>query len=82
MKQKQDMSEKNIATDTLNDDERLTISAAKARTFMDLHSVLMPMVGELINRLVLEGKSREEIQAAVKNAACGYSAFYLAFVHD
>ena len=68
--------------EVLTDAKRITISEAKARFIAENHATIMPMTGQLINTLVLEGKSREEIQAALKNAACGYSTFYQAFVHD
>ncbi|HDX8940053.1 TPA: hypothetical protein RQN91_004987 [Klebsiella michiganensis] len=66
----------------LTDAKRITIPESKARFIAENHAAIMPMTGQLINTLVLEGKSREEIQEALKNAACGYSAFYMAFVHD
>lgn len=84
------MNEKHIETDvmteeitTLHESGKTTTTSdewLKRRIYMEFQGIVLPMLGELINRLVLEGKSEEEVVAAVKTAARGYSEFHLAFI--
>ncbi|ELB6473055.1 hypothetical protein RH437_004478 [Salmonella enterica] len=48
--------------------------------YAEFHGLVIPMIGELIRTLILDGKSEAEVVAAVKTAASGYSAFHLAFI--
>ncbi|MGG6055878.1 hypothetical protein ACQSET_24095 [Salmonella enterica] len=50
--------------------------------YAELQGLVIPMIGELIRTLILEGKSEEEVVAAVKTAARGYSEFHLAFIRE
>lgn len=54
----------------------------RRRVYAEFQGLVIPMIGELIRTLILEGKSEEEVVAAVKTAAKGYSAFHLAFIRN
>lgn len=47
--------------------------------YTDFSGSFLPPVSELINTLVLAGKSEEEVVAAVKIAAKGYATFHYSF---
>lgn len=64
-----------------SDEGQITISEGKMRVYMSFQPIVLPLIGELINEMILRGRSAEEIQAAVESAARGYSTFYLSFVH-
>ncbi|EAA7556107.1 TPA_asm: hypothetical protein G0G79_12970 [Salmonella enterica] len=86
------MNEKHTGTDTMAEvatarhesgkDTTTSDELLKRRIYMEFQGFVLPMIGELINRLVLEGKSEDEVVAAVKTAAKGYSTFRLAFVRN
>ncbi|AXC64728.1 hypothetical protein ACQSED_13070 [Salmonella enterica] len=54
----------------------------RRRVYAEFQGLVIPMIGELIQTLILEGKSEEEVVAAVKTAARGYSEFHLAFIRE
>ncbi|EOY8363314.1 hypothetical protein AIT68_004914 [Salmonella enterica subsp. salamae] len=47
--------------------------------YTDFKGSFLPPVSELINKMVLAGKSEEEVVAAVKIAAKGYATFHYSF---
>lgn len=49
------------------------------KLFRDIQSDILPSVGELINKLIISGKSEEEIRAAVQTTARSYQALVMAF---
>ncbi|EFO8355296.1 hypothetical protein HPL01_001833 [Salmonella enterica] len=53
----------------------------KMRVYMSFQPIVLPHIGELINEMILRGRSAEEIQAAVGSAALGYSTFYQTFMN-
>lgn len=53
----------------------------KMRVYMSFQPIVLPLIGELINEMILRGRSAEEIQAAVESAARGYSTFYQTFMN-
>lgn len=63
-----------------SDEGQITISEGKMRVYMSFQPIVLPLIGELINEMVLRGRSAEEIQAAVESAARGYSTFYQTFM--
>ncbi|HFL2921205.1 hypothetical protein [Salmonella enterica] len=54
----------------------------RRRVYAEFQGLVIPIIGELIRTLILEGKSEEEVVAAVKTAARGYSEFHLAFIRE
>ncbi|ECI8027195.1 hypothetical protein E2G82_23925 [Salmonella enterica subsp. enterica serovar Ramatgan] len=63
-----------------SDEGQITISEGKMRAYMSFQPIVLPLIGELINEMILRGRSAEEIQAAVESAARGYSTFYQTFM--
>ncbi|ECD6312698.1 hypothetical protein KCE64_004535 [Salmonella enterica subsp. enterica serovar Hvittingfoss] len=63
-----------------SDEGQMTISEGKMRAYMSFQPIVLPLIGELINEMILRGRSAEEIQAAVESAARGYSTFYQTFM--
>ncbi|ECW2668856.1 hypothetical protein F3X92_00620 [Salmonella enterica] len=53
----------------------------KMRVYMSFQPIVLPLIGELINEMILRGRAAEEIQAAVGSAALGYSTFYQTFMN-
>ncbi|MGG6032562.1 hypothetical protein [Salmonella enterica] len=74
------MNEKPTQTTAKSDENQSTISEGKMRAYMSFQPIVLPLIGELINEMVLRGRSAEEIQAAVESAARGYSTFYQTFM--
>lgn len=64
-----------------SDEGQITISEGKMRAYMSFQPIVLPLIGELINEMILRGRSAEEIQAAVESAARGYSTFYQTFMN-
>ncbi|EJM2518936.1 hypothetical protein NN677_002306 [Salmonella enterica] len=64
-----------------SDEGQITISEGKMRAYMSFQPIVLPLIGELINEMILRGRSVEEIQVAVEGAARGYSAFYQTFMN-
>ncbi|ECI3333196.1 hypothetical protein DNY36_21305 [Salmonella enterica subsp. diarizonae] len=64
-----------------SDEGQITISEGKMRAYMSFQPIVLPLIGELINEMVLRGRSAEEIQAATESAARSYSAFYQTFMN-
>ncbi|EDV2802732.1 hypothetical protein CSN22_004407 [Salmonella enterica subsp. diarizonae] len=64
-----------------SDEGQITISEGKMRAYMSFQPIVLPLIGELINEMVLRGRSAEEIHAAVESAARGYSTFYQTFMN-
>ncbi len=60
---------------------QITISEGRMQAYLSFQPVVIPLIGELINEMILRGRSAEEIQAAVESAALGYSAFYQTFIN-
>ncbi|HAF1616165.1 TPA: hypothetical protein G9B49_005226 [Salmonella enterica] len=63
-----------------SDEGQITISEGKMRAYMSFQPIVLPLIGELVNEMILRGRSAEEIQAAVESAARGYSTFYQTFM--
>ncbi|EBR4567711.1 hypothetical protein B1Q46_17335 [Salmonella enterica] len=63
-----------------SDEGQITISEGKMRAYMSFQPIVLPLIGELVNEMILRGRSVEEIQAAVESAARGYSTFYQTFM--
>lgn len=63
-----------------SDEGQMTISEGKMRAYMSFQPIVLPLIGELINEMILRGRSAEEIQAAVESATRGYSTFYQTFM--
>ncbi|HFD8837455.1 TPA: hypothetical protein ACF67X_005283 [Salmonella enterica] len=63
-----------------NDEGQMTISEGKMRAYISFQPIVLPLIGELVNEMILRGRSAEEIQAAVESAARGYSTFYQTFI--
>ncbi|EAS0615542.1 hypothetical protein AABH71_004768 [Salmonella enterica] len=63
-----------------SDEGQMTISEGKMRAYMSFQPIVLPLIGELVNEMILRGRSAEEIQAAVESAARSYSAFYQTFI--
>lgn len=63
-----------------SDEGQMTISEGRMRVYMSFQPIVLPLIGELVNEMILRGRSAEEIQAAVESAARGYSTFYQAFI--
>lgn len=64
-----------------SDEGQMTISQGRMRAYLSLQPIVLPRIGELMNEMILRGRSAEEIQAAVESAARGYSAFYQTFIN-
>ncbi|EHG4045857.1 hypothetical protein VQ379_001538 [Salmonella enterica] len=80
------MGNNNETKDTNNriaksDEGQITISEGRMRVYMSFQPIVLPLIGELINEMILRGRSAEEIQAAVESAARGYSTFYQTFMN-
>lgn len=73
--------EKTTQTVAKSDEGQITISEGKMRVYMALQPIVLPLIGELVNEMLLRGRSTEEIQAAVESAARSYSAFYKTFMN-
>lgn len=50
------------------------------RLFADIKADIIPFIGELINQLILAGKSEEEVCAAVRTAVRSYMALAREFM--
>lgn len=64
-----------------SDEGQITISEGKMRAYMSFQPIVLPLIGELVNEMILRGRSSEEIQAATESAARSYSAFYQTFMN-
>lgn len=63
-----------------SDEGQITIPQGRVRAYLSLQPIVLPRIGELINEMILRGRSSEEIQAVVESAARGYSTFYQTFI--
>ena len=70
-----------MKTENIKNENQLTISEGKHKSFMELQSVVLPRITELMMELLLKGESEEAVLAAVKTAARGYSTFYNTFMN-
>lgn len=74
-------NEKTTQTAAKSDENQSTFSEGKMRVYMALQPIVLPLIGELVNEMILRGRSTEEIQAAVESAARSYSTFYKTFMN-
>lgn len=52
------------------------------KVFLEIKSDILPSIGELINQLIVRGKSEDEIRAAVQTAVRSYKALVMAFIEQ
>ncbi|VUT17252.1 hypothetical protein SB6413_02220 [Klebsiella pasteurii] len=50
------------------------------KVFLEIKSDILPSIGDLINQLIVRGKSEDEIRTAVQTAARSYKALVMAFI--
>ncbi len=55
-------------------------NADRYKVFSDIKSDILPSIGALINQLIIDGKSEEEVRTAVQTAVRGYTALVMSFI--